>query len=47
MSKPLRKILLILSIMICSYLTLMLIIHHSKELAKTDSEATQLNAPQN
>lgn len=47
MSKPLRKILLIVTIMICSYLTLMLIIHHSKELAETDSEATELNVPQN
>lgn len=40
MSSPVRKILLILLVMICSYLVLMLIIHHSKILAETDSAAT-------
>ena len=40
MLKPVRKILLILIVMICSYLTLMGIIHYSKILAETESEAT-------
>lgn len=36
-----KKLLLILLVMLASYLTLLAVIHHSKELAKTDSEATQ------
>lgn len=40
MPKHLRKILLIVTIMVCSYLTLMAVIHYSRILAETDSEAT-------
>lgn len=45
LSKPLRKLLLIIFVMICSYATLLTIIHHSKELAKTESAATEYPTP--
>jgi hypothetical protein len=41
MPPHLKKISLIVGVMILAYLTFMAIIHHSRELAKTDSEATQ------
>lgn len=41
LSKPHRKILLIVLVMIASYVTLLAIITYSKKLAETESEATQ------
>lgn len=41
MSPPMKKILLILTVMLCSYAAFLIIIKHSKSLSLTNSEATE------